>query len=136
MVTDAGCYKCFLSPRPAERVKGAGRGSEPGRRRSGGGVGWSGGTRPSGNAAQRNLSEPRKKRKWQRKQGQIEPSSGISNELTQFGHSINTWFLMSVRVHAPRVPSCGCASPAVCSPEPERWLWTWLWSGRCTPIIT
>lgn len=41
--------------------------------------------RPSGKAAQKNLSEPRKKRKWQRKQGQIEPSLGISNELNQLG---------------------------------------------------
>lgn len=105
---------------PAERVKGAGRrgGSARGGREE---RGW--GTRPSGNAAQRSLSEPRKKRKWQRKQGQIEPSSGISSELTRLGHSINTSPLMSVRARAPRTRapwaqtlSCwgagGCPSPA------------------------
>lgn len=67
----------FLIPGLVERVKGDGRGSAQGRREK---RGW--GTQPSGNAALRNLSEPRKKRKWQRKQGQIEPSSEISNELT------------------------------------------------------
>ncbi|XP_032330186.1 translation initiation factor IF-2-like [Camelus ferus] len=97
-------------PGPAERVKGTGRGSARGGREE---RGW--GTRPSGNAAQRSLSEPRKKRKWQRKQGQIEPSSGISNELTRLGHSINTSSLMSVhvRVRAPRTRPRG-ARPARC----------------------
>lgn len=100
VVDGAGGDKRLLSPSRAERVKGDGRGSARGRRES---RGW--GTRPSGNAAQRNLGEPSKKRKWQRKQGRIEPSSGISNELTQLGHSINTSFLTSVCARATRTPA-------------------------------
>lgn len=102
----------FSAPAWLKELRGTGGGARRVGGRSGGG-----GTRPSGNAAQRNLSEPRKKRKWQRKQGQIEPSSGISNELTQLGHSINTSFLMSVRGRASRTPGCGCASPAPAAPS-------------------
>lgn len=102
----AGGAERVLSPTRRKELRGPGGGA-----RGVGGRRGGGGKRPSGNAAQRSLSEPRKKRKWPRKQGQIEPSSGISNELTRLGHSVNTSSLMSVRVLAPRTRP-RCAGPA------------------------
>lgn len=137
VVDGAGGDKRFPGPSRAERVKGDGRGSARGRRES---RGW--GTRPSGNAAQRNLGEPSKKRKWQRKQGQIEPSSGISNEPTQLGHSINTPFLMSVCARATRTPALRRArlrrppqlAPAAgARPPPWTWMLPFNWERAVLP---